>query len=192
MWLSKGFAHEIHERETAAFEKYKVGAAVLIEEAKKEGVEAGKAAGNAILRAAELQRDAEKLREANLVLEAKIAPRRLDSAQQTVLESIFAKHPRQTIRIASYTSDVDAAMLGGQIVQCALNARVATDDRRMSEQSFGSLLVGISITGSDKALVNELLAVTASPPPPVTGIVVGAQPIAADASIFVGAKPLAK
>jgi hypothetical protein len=44
------------------FERYKLGVAAKVEEARKEGVEAGRAAGNALARTADLERQAEQLR----------------------------------------------------------------------------------------------------------------------------------
>lgn len=72
---------------------YKLTVDGKVSDAKKEGIEAGKLAGNAILRAAELDKETQALRSANLALEKKIAPRRLDSTQQMLLVSIFAKFP---------------------------------------------------------------------------------------------------
>ena len=83
VWLAKKFAHEIHERESVAFAKYKVDAGVLIEDAKKEGVRAGKSAGDAMLRAAELEKEAALAKERTTVLEKGVADAnaRADEAQ---------------------------------------------------------------------------------------------------------------
>ena|ERR1700737_1061675 len=59
------------------FDLYKLSVASNVADAKKEGLEAGKMAGNALLRA-------EELRAANLALEAQVAPRRLTEAQRAI------------------------------------------------------------------------------------------------------------
>jgi len=51
------------EQETKLeFERYKLGVAAQVADAKKEGIEAGEKAGNAMLRAAELEKDAANAR----------------------------------------------------------------------------------------------------------------------------------
>ena len=65
------------------FERYRMSVASQVADAKSEGIAAGKAAGNALLRAAELEKRAAELKAANLVLEAQIQPRRLSSEQAT-------------------------------------------------------------------------------------------------------------
>lgn len=69
----------------------------------------------------------------------------------------------------------------------------------MSESPLGALLVGISVTGTNELLVNELLsalgafglAATPNAPPPSSGMHFGGQGIPLPAKIFIGAKPLA-
>lgn len=88
-----------HKRETIAAEAslraYKLTVDGKVADAKKEGIEAGKAAGDALLRAAALEKQAAELRAANLVLETKVAPRRLTQAQQNELSSLLTKVDRQ-------------------------------------------------------------------------------------------------
>lgn len=57
--------------------EYKLSVDGKVADAKKEGIEAGKAAGDALLRAASLEKQAAELRAANLVLEGKLKPRRI-------------------------------------------------------------------------------------------------------------------
>ena len=64
-------------------------------DAKKEGIEAGKLAGNAIVRA-------EELRAANLALEAQIAPRRLSAEQKQAISKALASFSGRRVRIKSY------------------------------------------------------------------------------------------
>jgi hypothetical protein len=50
-------------------EQYKVDAAIKVEEARSEGIKAGEAAGSAILRAAELEKQTAELTAENLALQ---------------------------------------------------------------------------------------------------------------------------
>src|SRR5260370_3946336 len=61
-------------------DSYKLTVESKVADAKKEGIEAGKTAGNALVRA-------EELKAANLALEAQIAPRRLTEAQIKLMGS---------------------------------------------------------------------------------------------------------
>jgi hypothetical protein len=62
----------LQRRETAEakreLEEYKLTVEAKVADAKTEGIEAGKAAGNALLRAATLEKQAEELRASNLAL----------------------------------------------------------------------------------------------------------------------------
>jgi hypothetical protein len=90
--LQKREAADAHD----AFERYKLSVEGKVAEAKKEGIEAGKSAGDALLRAAALEKQAQELRAANLALQVKVQPRRISgdkSAQMTALLSRFETVP---------------------------------------------------------------------------------------------------
>lgn len=199
-WLSIKYNGEVRAREAAAFARYRVEADVLIADAKREGIEAGKAAGDAILRAAQLEQESERLKAANLALEVKIAPRRLDAAQQQRLGAVFSRYPGRMVRVGSYSLDAEAALLGQQILNSLQGARLPFEDARMSEASLGSLLVGISVTGTDRLLVTELISVflefkwrpTPQPLLPSAGMSVGRPAEQVSATIFIGVKPFSE
>ncbi|SDO01880.1 hypothetical protein [Afipia sp. GAS231] len=115
-----------HTREAAsaerALEAYKLAVDDRVADAKKEGIAAGKSAGDALLKAAELEKQAEQLRkdtaeanaraaEAKLELEKFRAPRTLSIEQQRrVSEKLRPFAPRQ-FDVAMPPGDSEAAQL---------------------------------------------------------------------------------
>ena len=75
-----------------ALERYKIGVAAQVEEAKKEGVEAGKTAGNAIVRAATLEKEAENARLETERLKAQLSWRTLSTETAEKLGTELSKH----------------------------------------------------------------------------------------------------
>jgi hypothetical protein len=72
------------------FDKYKLTVEGQVADAKKEGVRAGENAGNALVRAAALEKQAAELKAANLALEAKVAPRRLSGDQKSKISTALS------------------------------------------------------------------------------------------------------
>jgi hypothetical protein len=177
-------------------EEYKLSAESKVADAKKEGIEAGKMAGNALVRS-------EELRAANLALEAQIAPRRLTTPQQQKIADSLVKYAGRSVEIGSYAMDAESAVLGKQILVSLGAARLSATDRIASVSVLGGFLLGIHVSGPDedfvtairKALV-EAGAIVASkeqtsPSSGHAGMSLGnpdAPPKAA--SIFVGVKPI--
>lgn len=92
-------------------EEYKLTVESKVAEAKSEGIEAGKAAGNALLRAAELEKQAGQLRkdtaeanaraaESQLALEKLKAPRTLGPTRQRFVSASIARFKGQRYRVA--------------------------------------------------------------------------------------------
>jgi hypothetical protein len=174
-------------------DEYKLTVEGKVADAKREGIEAGKMAGNALVRA-------EELRAANLALEAQIMPRRLTSQQQQSISSALARFAGRRMRIKSYALDVEAAVLGQQIIATLQAANIGGDDRRMSVGALGAIAIGIHVTGDDKELIDATLAafssvglaVSPEPVPIITGMALSDDGTPVAAIIFVGVKPPAQ
>jgi hypothetical protein len=92
-----------------ALETYKATVAGQIAEANKKGVEAGEAAGDALLRAAALEKEAQELKAENLALRMKIQPRRLTGEESRKLSAALSEMPRRPIGIVSRIFDPEGA-----------------------------------------------------------------------------------
>jgi hypothetical protein len=90
-------------------ERYKLTVDGRIADAKREGIEAGKAAGNAVLRAAALEKEAQDLKAANLALQLQVQPRRLSGENSAKLISALAKLPALPIAVVSRLFDPEGA-----------------------------------------------------------------------------------
>ena len=97
------------------FEAYKLTAEGKVADAKKEGIEAGKIAGDALVRAAALEKQAEELRAINIALEAKIQPRRISGAKSTEMSGILSKFSGLSIAIVSRFFDAEAKDFGDDL-----------------------------------------------------------------------------
>ncbi len=86
-------------------DRYKLTVEGQVADAKKEGIEAGKTAGNAMVRAASLEKQAQELRAANLELEARIRPRRISGEKSTEMSAILSQIPGIPIAIVSRIFD---------------------------------------------------------------------------------------
>ena len=115
-WLSIKFNGEICERETLAFAKYKVDAGVLIADAKKEGIEAGKAANDAALRAAELEKEAALARLETERIKAVVAWRAIPAENAAKLEQFLAAQ-QGSVNLRYIDGDPEALFLAIQISQ---------------------------------------------------------------------------
>jgi cell division protein FtsB len=73
------------------FDEYKLTVEGKVADAKTEGIKAGETAGNALVRAAALEKQAAELKAANLALEARIQPRRLSGEQTQKMGTILSK-----------------------------------------------------------------------------------------------------
>jgi hypothetical protein len=121
-------------------EEYKLTVEGKVADAKKEGIEAaGEKAGNALLRAAELEKQAEGLRAANLALEAEIAPRRLTELQIKAIGSALSSFSGKKVSIVSYSLDSEAAILSQQIASSLEVAKIEVRDLSASVMPMGFL-----------------------------------------------------
>jgi hypothetical protein len=133
----------------AEFEKYKLTVEGKVSDAKREGIEAGKMAGNALVRA-------EELRTENLALEAKIAPRRLEKAQQQKIADALVKFAGRRVAVISYTQDADSEILGQQIIEVLQAARLPPINNLASASPVGDIALGIHVSGFDDELVSAI------------------------------------
>ena len=97
------------------FETYKLTVEGKVADAKREGIEAGKAAGNALVRAAALEKEAAELRAANLALEAKIQPRRLSSETVHNMTAVLSPYRGTPIVIVSRLFDTEGKDFGDDL-----------------------------------------------------------------------------
>jgi hypothetical protein len=110
-----------------------------------------------------------------------------------------ARFSGRKVRVRSYALDIEAAVLGGQIITSLRGANIGLDDNRMSEGALGAIAMGVRVIGGDKDLVDALLealsnlghlAASSEPLPPATGMSLGDDGTPVAATIFVGVKPL--
>jgi hypothetical protein len=144
-----------------------------------------------------------RLTNENLKLEAEIEPRRLTPDQQSDIAKELAPFEGKTVTLSSYALDAESAVLAGQIRDALALAKMQPNDSNlMTVQAAGSIQLGIHISAKDEALAKALLsalgkhlAATTQQSPSRGGFVAynfNFSAAAADASIFVGVKPLAK
>ena len=170
-WMSKKFNAEIQARKDTAFDKYKVDAGVLIAEARKEGVEAGKAANDAKLRAAELEKEAALARLETEKIKAVVAWRSISAANATKLEQFLAAKPG-SVNLRYMDGDPEALFLAIQLSQILAKAgwQVAPGAVKPSNAIvFGIALPDTTAPDGDtlrKAFAAAAIAFSTDPVPP--------------------------
>lgn len=96
-WLSTFVISRLQKQEAAAavesFERYKAGVAGEVAEAQKRGIEAGRAASDALLRAAELEKDAAEARLESEKIKAAVAWRAVSPESAAKMEQVLLKQP---------------------------------------------------------------------------------------------------
>jgi hypothetical protein len=97
------------EKAKQELDEYKLTVAGQVADAQKEGIEAGKTAGNALIRAAALEKEAQQLKAANLALEIQIQPRRLTGENSAKLSDALTKIKPLPIGIVSRLFDPEGA-----------------------------------------------------------------------------------
>jgi hypothetical protein len=171
-------------------DKYKIEAATRVEEAKTAGIEAGKKAADALLKAAGLEKEAAELTAQNLKLEAAISPRRLNADDLAKLSHTGARFRGRTISIWSYGMDAEGGLLAVQIRDALAVPSSSVGDHIGAMMFSINVRVGVRLTGPDDELIAALLAAL-SPLSPVRDpytAVPGNMPAAAE--IFIGVKPI--
>ena len=102
------------EQSKIELEQYKSDAAVKVEEAKNEGVEAGKAAGSALVRAAELEKEAANAKLETEQLKQVVAWRVLSPEVAAGLEKLLSAKPG-SVNLRFMDGDPEALFLAIQI-----------------------------------------------------------------------------
>jgi hypothetical protein len=97
-----------------ALERYKIGVAAQVADAKREGIEAGKTAGDAMLRAAGLEKEAADARLQTERLKAQLAWRTLSADEAAALKAALAKHPG-SVNLRYMDGDPEALFFAIQI-----------------------------------------------------------------------------
>jgi hypothetical protein len=134
----------------------KVEGAVAEAQAQARKFEAQIASSDA--RAEEAKRLAEQERLERVKLEAQVAPRRLNVAQQKAITESLKGFNGRTVRLATYALDVDAGMLATQVKPALQQAGILVEDSISNVLPVGGFAVGIHIAGpaAEQDLVKAL------------------------------------
>ena len=107
---------------TDAFELYKLGVAAQVADAKKEGIEAGKAAGDALVRAAELEKEAANAKLETEKIKSVVAWRVLTPEESLKLEQVLSTKPG-SVNLRYTDGDPEALFLAIQISEILTKAK---------------------------------------------------------------------
>jgi hypothetical protein len=138
-------------------------------------------------------------------LEERLASRALSRDQQAEFAKEMPAFGGKTVKLSSYLLDTEAAALAKQI-EAALRPWVKLDEYTLMSivGSGGSIVLGVHVTGTDHALVEQLTSILGATqkvfntepfPGGMVGFLGGAiatgngRPCGTDACIFVGIKP---
>lgn len=91
------------------YEEFKLKVDVRVADAKQEGITAGKQAGDALFKAASLEKEAQKLKAENLSLQLKIQPRRLSGENSAKLINSLKELQPLAIGVVSRIFDSEGA-----------------------------------------------------------------------------------
>jgi len=156
-------AFQLQKQETReandALERYKIGVAVQVEDAKKEGIEAGKAAGDALVRAAALEKEAADARLATERLKAQLSWRTLSKETGEKLETELSKHPGR-VNLRYTDGDPEALFLAIQLSQALGKAQWAIAPGAI--KLANAISFGISLPDADSDDAKSLRAAFAA------------------------------
>lgn len=105
-----------------AFELYKLGVAAQVAEAKREGIEAGKTAGDALVRAAELEKEAANARLETEKIKKTVAWRVVSPEEIAKLEQILSAKPG-AVNLRYTDGDPEALFLAIQLSEILKKAK---------------------------------------------------------------------
>ena len=140
------------------FKKYKLTVEGQVADAKKEGIEAGKTAGNALVRAAELEKEAANARLETEKIKAVVTWRTISASNTAELERVLAAKPG-SVNLRWQDGDPEALFLAIQISQILGRAKW-----KIAPGSFkpaNSILFGVVVppeSGTDADTLREALA----------------------------------
>lgn len=141
------------------YEEYKLTVDARVADAKREGIAAGQMAGNALVRAAALEKEAQELKAANLALEAQIQPRRVSGENAVKLTTALSRIQALPIGIVSRLLDPEGTDFADDISHAFANAgwqSVRQKDWTMSDK--GVAIATFEGTSIPADLVRALLA----------------------------------
>jgi hypothetical protein len=122
-------------------------------EANERAAAAEKEAAESNERAKALEKQGGELRSKNLALEAEIAPRTINASECAGITSAVKSFSGLTVRVATYTLDIDGGSLGWQIADCLELSQSVTVDRELASiLPIGAFGVGVFVSGSHEAL----------------------------------------
>ena len=143
-------AFQLQKQETneanAALERYKIGVAAQVADARKEGIEAGKTAGDALLRSAALEKEAAEARLATEKLKSQLSWRTLSPEIIAKLETELSKHPGR-VNLRYTDGDPESLFLAIQFSQVLGKAQWAIAPG--SIKFANAISFGISLPDSD-------------------------------------------
>jgi hypothetical protein len=183
---------EIQRAKDASFEAYKLGVSAQVAEARKEGIEAGKTAGNAVLRAAELEKDAANARLETEKIKEVVAWRTIQPESASELEKVLAAKPG-AVNLRYMDGDPEALFLAIQISQILTKAHWQVAPGAVKPSN--AIVFGIDLpdaTGADAQALRE--AFTAAKVPfspnalPTAGISFSVSTIANAPTLMVGSR----
>jgi hypothetical protein len=128
------------------FDAYKLTVEGQVSDAKKEGIEAGKTAGNAVLRAAELEKEAANARLQTEQIKAVVAWRTIPPAVAAELERILAEKPG-SVNLRWMDGDPEAMFLAIQFSQILAKAKWQLAPGAVKPAN--TIMFGISLPDAD-------------------------------------------
>jgi hypothetical protein len=175
-----------------AFEQYKLGVSAQVADAKREGIEAGKMAGNAVLRAAELENEAANARLETEKIKGVVAWRVLSPETASKLEQVLATKPG-SVNLRYTDGDPEALFLASQISQILNQAhwKLAPGALKLPN----TIIVGFVLpdaTGADAQTLRGAFSSAKVPfmtnPLPASGLGFSTSTIAGAPTLMVGSK----
>lgn len=145
------------------FDEYKLTVEGKVADAKSEGIKAGETAGNALVRAAELEREAASARLETEKLKAVVAWRTISAAQNADMERILSTKPG-SVNLRWMDGDPEALFLAIQISQVLQRAHwnVASGSLKPANGiMFGFVLPPVA--GDDAQTLRDALTVAKLP-----------------------------
>ena len=189
-------AFQLQKQETKdvneALERYKIGVAAQVADAKKEGIEAGKTAGDALVRAAALEKEAAEARLATEKLKAQLSWRTLSKETGEILEAELRKHAGK-VNLRYTDGDPEALFLAIQLSQALGKAQWAIAPGAI--KLANAISFGISLPdseGDDARSLRDAFRAAAIPfstePLPPMGAGFSMSTIAGAPTLMVGSK----
>ncbi|KJC36966.1 hypothetical protein UP09_27190 [Bradyrhizobium sp. LTSP885] len=177
---------------TIELEEYKSDASIKVEEARKEGIEAGKVAGDALVRAAELEKEAATARLETEKIKSVVQWRTFSASQNADMEVVLSAKPG-SINLRWMDGDPEAMFLAIQLSQVLQRARWSVAPGAVKPANgiiFGLLLppeAGDDAETLRKALIAAKLSFSAVPAP-AEGVSFNISVIAGAPFLYIGSR----